>query len=111
MTCTNVNGLFLPELSAKKAPDHPLGKYGRMRCKYLREYHPVAFDEMLLNGTLHEHLYQTEQNILFQISQTMKALSKSAPPPDRRTDPLGWTQHMNALHAQAEEAALELLYE
>ena len=39
---------------------HPIGKYGRMRRKYLQEHRPVLFGIMAQNGTLFDNLTETE---------------------------------------------------
>ena len=45
-----------------------------------------------------------------QIEQTVQLLMQQTAALDRKTDPLGWTQWMNALKAQAEELAMEQIY-
>ena len=105
------NGLYFPMLRVREESDEPVGKYGDLRLEYLREYKPVTFYELLLDGKLHAHLLETDRAVRSQIEETMQALIRQTALPDRCTDPLGWAQQMNALHAQAEETALPLLYE
>lgn len=45
-----------------------------------------------------------------QIEQTVQLLMQQTAAPDRKADPLGWTQRMNALKAQAEELAMKQIY-
>ncbi|MCO7108921.1 TnpV protein [Gemmiger formicilis] len=45
-----------------------------------------------------------------QIEQTMQTLMQQSTAPNRQTDPMGWTQWMNALQAQAEELAMQQIY-
>ena len=42
--------------------------------------------------------------------KTVQLLMQQTAAPDRKTDPLGWTQWMNALKAQAEELAMKRIY-
>jgi hypothetical protein len=37
------------------------------------------------------------------MTQMMQALQKAQPAPDKKSDQMGWVQHMNSLRAQAEE--------
>ena len=47
-TYTQVGDLFLPTLSIGEAEQRPVGKYGRMRKRYLKEQHPTIYSELLL---------------------------------------------------------------
>ena len=44
------------------------------------------------------------------IEQTMQTLMQQSTAPNRQTDPMGWTQWMNALQSQAEELAMQQIY-
>ena len=43
---------FVPNLALPDTGAYPLGKYGRMRRRYLKEHRPALYNTMLLNGTL-----------------------------------------------------------
>ena len=38
LTYTKVGDYYLPNLVLKEQPDTPIGKYGRMRLRYLKEH-------------------------------------------------------------------------
>ena len=100
----------LPNLTLSQ-PKTPLGKYGRMRRNYLKQYRPVLYNSMLLNGTLYPHLMELEQTAENRMQQTMAQLLKQNPAPDKEQNQMAWVQHMNSLKAQAEELVLtELIY-
>ena len=46
----------IPNISIPAENMHPLGKYGRMRLRYLREYQPLLFNQLFLSGRLMSHL-------------------------------------------------------
>ena len=48
-TYTQVGDVLIPNLSLREAVQRPIGKYGRMRKRYLKEQHPVIFSELLLS--------------------------------------------------------------
>lgn len=79
------------------------GRWSRLRLQWLRTRRPLLYERMLLEGTLRAHLLETERAARRQTQRTLRALAKSAPLPDRATDPLGWAQAMTALRLQAEE--------
>ena len=107
---TKIGDYQLPNLTLSQ-PKTPLGKYGRMRRNYLKQYRPVLYNSMLLNGTLYPHLMELEQTAENRMQQTMAQLLKQNPAPDREQNQLAWVQHMNSLKAQAEELVLtELIY-
>ena len=41
-TYTQVGDVRLPKLAIGEAKQQPIGKYGRMRKRYLKEQHPVG---------------------------------------------------------------------
>ena len=107
---TKIGDYQLPNLTLSQ-PKTPLGKYGRMRRNYLKQYRPVLYNSMLLNGTLYPHLMELEQTAENRMQQTMAQLLKQNPAPDKESRQMAWVQHMNSLKAQAEELVMtELIY-
>ena len=102
-----------PNLTVPNQPSQPLNKYGRMRAKYLEEQRPILYQTMLLNGTLTNHLQEISETANCRLEQMMPELAKAANVTEelKASDPMGWTQQMNNLKAQAEEILLaELIY-
>jgi hypothetical protein len=107
---TKIGDYQLPNLTLSQ-PKTPLGKYGRMRRNYLKQYRPVLYNSMLLNGTLYPHLMELEQTAESRMQQMMTELLKQNPAPDKEKNQMGWVRHMNSLKAQAEELVMtELIY-
>ena len=110
LSYTQTGDYLLPNLTLSQ-PNTPLGKYGRMRRNYLKQYRPVLYNSMLLNGTLYPHLMELEQTAESRMQQMMAELLKQNPAPDKAQNQLMWVQHMNSLKAQAEELVMtELIY-
>lgn len=111
ITYTTVNGVQLPNLSLPET--QPLGKYGRLRQKYLREHRPVLWNSLLLTGRLYEHLSEIEETAQARIDLMLPKLAAAAGATEalKSADPLKWTGLMNSCQAQAEEVVLsELIY-
>ena len=106
------NGDYLiPNLTLSETETKPLGKYGRMRKKYLQENRPVLWNSMILSETLFPHLREIDETANRRMEQLMAAMLASAPAPDKETQQMAWVQHMNALKAQAEGIIFaELIY-
>ena len=109
-----MNGDYLiPNLSLRRQETEPLGRYGRMRKKYLREHRPILWDWMNINETLYPHLQEIDETANRRLEQMMPRLMASAGVTEslKASDPMKWTRLMNALRAQAEEMICrELIY-
>ena len=57
MTYIQNGDYLIPDLKLSQQPEKPLGKYGRMRKTYLKEHHPILYNQMLLS----EKLFQTSR--------------------------------------------------
>lgn len=109
----NVNGYLIPKLKSSAAAVGTIGKYGMMRARYLDEHRPMERDQMLLDGTLAQHLTDIDCEAHSQVESLTKALASQAKIDEemKRCNPLEWTAAMQGLHAQAEEiVCAELIY-
>ena len=108
---TTVNDVQIPNLSLPET--EPIGRYGRMRQRYLKEHRPVLWNHLVLNGTLYEHLHEIEQAAQNRIDLMLPKLAEATGATEalKAADPLKWTGLMNSCKAQAEEIVLsELIY-
>ena len=111
ITYRTVNDVQIPNLNLPET--EPIGRYGRMRQKYLREHRPVLWNHLVLTGSLYEHLHEIETAAQSRIDLILPKLAAEAGATEalKATDPLRWTGLMNACKAQAEEVVLsELIY-
>ena len=111
ITYNAVNGVQLPNLTLPET--EPIGRYGRMRQKYLREHRPILWIQMVLNGMLWPHLHEIETAAQSRIDRMLPKLAAEAGATEalKAADPMKWTGLMNSCKAQAEEVVLsELIY-
>ena len=111
LTYTTVNDVQIPNLSLPET--EPIGRYGRLRQRYLKEHRPVLRNRLVLNGTLYEHLHEIETAAQSRIDLMLPKLAAEAGATEtlKAADPMKWTRLMNACKAQAEEIVLsELIY-
>ena len=99
------NGYLIPNVVVGWDAIRPIGKYGRMRKKYLKEYRPVLFGIMVQNGTLFDHLIEMEDAAQSRLETIVPALAKAAGATEalKAADQMKWIGIMNACKAQAEE--------
>ena len=103
---------MIPDLKIE-VPEQPLGKYGRMRQKYLKEHRPILWNQMILEETLFPHLLEIEQTAQNRLTRLMQQLTAAQGVNEslKAKDPMQWTGRMNNCKAQAEEMILtELIY-
>ena len=113
LTYTQNGDYLIPDLILNPQEAKPLGKYGRMRKKYLQEHRPVLWNQMILSETLYPHLREIDETAASRLEQMLPALAKAAGATEelKASDPMTWVGLMNNCKAQAEETILsELIY-
>ena len=93
---------FVPEIAIRQTHE-PLGKWGMMRRDYLREERPLLYSNLIMKGTLYEHLLEIQESARTRLEQMMAESLQKSPAPDKEKDQMGWVAHMNLLKSQAEE--------
>ena len=113
LTYTRSGDYWIPDLSLSQQETQSLGKYGRLRKKYLQEHRPVLWNSLILSEKLYPHLREIDETANRRLEQMMPALMQSAGVTEalKASDPMKWVGLMNSLKAQAEEVILtELIY-
>ena len=114
LTYTRCGDYDIPDLELSCREDRPIGKYGRMRKRYLQDHRPVLFNCLLLSERLYPHLLEINEAALRRMDTLMPQLIETAGVTEnlKAANPLKWVGQMNALKAQAEEIILsELIYD
>ena len=96
---------LLPDLGLTEAEQRPVGKYGWMRLRYLEEHRPGLYTQLLLSGTLMEHLQEIDSTCkerLEQLTRQMQA-QEGVTEALKAENQMEWVQRMNAIHHQVEE--------
>ena len=104
----------IPAIGLSEAATENLGKYGRMRKRYLQVHRPELYNSLLLSGTLHTHLLEIDQTARKRLELMMPEMAKAAGATKelKAHDPLRWAGLMNACKAQVEEIILnELIWD
>ena len=112
-TYHQVGDYLIPNLSLPEESDYQIGKYGRMRRSYLKEYHSVLYANYLTSGTLHRHLAEIDQACHERMEIVVSAMAKQEGVIEalKAADQMEWVRRMNSIHSRAEEIVLtELVY-
>ena len=55
LTYTRCGDYYTPDLKLSEQPEAPIGKYGRMRQRYLKEHRPSLYSSLILSEKLYPH--------------------------------------------------------
>ena len=104
-TYTPVNGVQLPDLVLDAPPPGPLGKFGRMRKRYLEQKHDGTFSALVLSGKLVEHLMEIDQAAREQMASLTRQLAAAEGVTEdlKNRDQMEWVRRMNSIRNRAEE--------
>ena len=105
LTYDLVGDYYFPRLIAPEEPEGDIGRYGRMRKRFLKEHRKGAFAEFLLNGNLKEHLMGIDRDAKEQIELITAQLARAEGVTEdlKARDQLEWIRAMNSCRARAEE--------
>ena len=93
MTYTkNREGYLIPNISLPNQPNPYLNRYARLRLEYLEQNEPTLCDQLMLEGTLLTSCNRIGRAAQRMVDKTLRELMQTTQLPDRRTNPLGWTQ-------------------
>ena len=103
---TMVNGYYLPNLTvAAPTEQHPTGRWGRLHKRYLKEHHPVRYNQLLLSGELGSYLAALDEQADKQLALIIRQMQEAEGVTEalKAADPLGWVRRMNSIRNRAEE--------
>ena len=104
---------LIPDMGLSGDDRTPLGRYGAMRCSYLKEHRPGLYTRLLLSGHLMRQLHEVDRAAAQMMDVMLPQMAKEAGLTEalKNTDPLRWVGQMNTITAQIEEIIFaELVY-
>ena len=112
-TFTQVGEYLIPDLVIDPQPEGEIGVWGWRRKRYLKEHRKGTYNAMLLNGTLTQHLIDTNTEALDLMESLVKQMATAEGVTEelKRRNQLGWVRRMNNIRNRAEEIVRnELIY-
>ena len=103
---TMVNGYYLPNLTvAAPTEQHPTGRWGRLHKRYLKEHHPIRYNQLLLSGELGGYLAKLDKQAEEQLALTVWQMQEAEGVTEalKTADQLEWVRRMNSIRNRAEE--------
>ena len=102
---TLVNDHYLPNLTAAAPAEHPTGRWGRLHKTYLKEQHPIRYNQLLLSGVLGSYLAKLDKQAEEQLALTIRQMQEAEGVTEalKAADQLEWVRRMNSIRNRAEE--------
>ena len=104
---------LIPNLVLPDTGDYQIGKYGRMRRRYLKEHRRVLYTNLLTSGNLRFHLAEIDQTCDERMKIIVSDMAKHEGVTEalKAADQMEWVRRMNSIRNRAEEIVLtELVY-
>lgn len=115
ITYTKIGDYFVPNLVlSESVKDFRIGKYGRLRLKYLKENKKAEYIILNMNGELKKHLMEIDKlakdRVEFLIKQQVER--QNVDEKLKEKDQLKWVGMMNNIKNSAEEIVInELIFD
>ena len=106
---TLVNDHYLPNLTvAAPTEQHPTGRWGCLHKRYLKEHHPIRYNQLLLSGELGSYLAKLDKQAEEQLALIIRQMQEAEGVDEalKAADQLEWVRRMNSIRNRAEEAIL-----
>ena len=105
LTYIKVGDYYIPNLILDEQPDKEIGVYGRMRERYLKEYHPDIHSYLISSGKLFSHLLEIDEAAQSYLDTMIPRMAVAAGVTEelKAHDQLAWVGRMNAIRAQVDE--------
>lgn len=100
LTYTKSGDYYLPNISIQETTK-PIGRFGRMRRKYLQEENPILYNDLILTEKLFPHLLEVEEiaqrrfDVLMEQMKTQRNVTEEL----KQMNPMIWVGEMNNIRA------------
>ena len=105
---------FIPDLIMKKSNSiYNVGKYGHLRNNFLKEHKRGLYTELMINGTLTDHLVDINKTATARVNNIIDKLAKAENVNEdlKQSNQLEWVRCMNNIKNRAEEIVFnELIF-
>lgn len=104
---------FIPNLYLPVQSEKPIRKYGRLRLNYLKNFNKGLYTELLIDGTLKQHLLDIDECANERVHVLIKQFAKSEHVDEylKEHHQMEWVRSMNNIKNRAEEIVLnEIIY-
>ena len=104
---------LIPDLYLPKQPEKSIGKYGRLRLNFIKDHKKGLYTELLISGTLKQHLIEIDESATDKVNRLIKQLAEVEHIDENLKEhhQMEWVQSMNNIKNRAEEIVFnEIIY-
>ena len=104
LTYTKSGDYFIPNITIQEITK-PIGRFGRMRRKYLQEENPILYNDLILTEKLFSHLLEVEEIAQRRFSVLMEQMKvrRNITEELKQENPMRWIGEMNNIRACIDE--------
>ncbi len=109
---TLVGDYYIPNIALPEEK-RSIGKWGRIYREYLKEHHPIRFNDLVLSGQLWTYLADLNEQAQDRLSLIIEQMKTSEGVSEelKTADQMAWVGAMNSICNRAEEIILrEMIY-
>ena len=100
---------YIPNFTIPKQEKIIIGKYGRTRLNYIKKYKQVLYTELMITGTLNQHLAEIDKTANQRVNEIISEMAKKENVPihyNGKMEQLEWVGLMN----NYKQCAKEIIY-
>lgn len=107
ITYIKIGDYYIPDWKLPEE-NRPIGRWGRMHRDYLKEHHPVVFNQLVLSGNLWTYLADINEHAQQRMEVLVKQMMASEGVTEELKDKnqIEWVRRMNSIQNGAEEIVL-----
>ncbi len=104
-TYTMQGDYLLPDIELPEQEEKPIGIWGQLRLRYLKQHRKVLYYNLLTSGKLNEHLADINEQAENMFSRLVKQLAESEGVTEqlKANDQMAWVRRMNNVRNRATE--------
>lgn len=113
ITYTQHGDYYLPDLLVPEEKNCSIGRYGRLRLKYLKHHRRVLYGNLKTTCKLHEHLADIDRPAreMVDLITAQMVQAEGVTEELKAQDQMAWVGAMNNIRSRAEEIVLkEIIY-
>ena len=105
--------IYYTDLQLPERTNYNIGKFGHMRCEYLKEFRHRYYMELLLDGKLNEYLHEIDEECYEMLDRIVEQMKEKQGVTEelKAENQMMWVGKMNNIIACAEEIVVrEVVY-
>ena len=105
ITYSQCGDYLIPNLILPVEEQQTIGKYGRMRKRYLKEHRPVLYSSLILSCKLYQHLAEIDRACNDRLDLIIRQMGKQEGVTEtlKAADQMEWIRRINNIQSRAEE--------